>query len=107
MVEELAKFIKKKRNELNFTLRDIEEKTGISNAYFSQLENAKIKNPSIKVLRKISDFFKIPFENIMNLLDQDTNAEKVYFRKSNPFLDVSDDEEKKLLEYLQFIRSRK
>jgi len=33
------------RKEKGLTLRDVQEKTGISNAYLSQLETGKIKSP--------------------------------------------------------------
>ena len=35
------------------TLREVEEKTGISNAYLSQLECGKIDNPSYKLVRNL------------------------------------------------------
>jgi len=41
---------KKIREEKGFTLRQVEEMTGINNAYLSQLENRKIKKPSYEVV---------------------------------------------------------
>jgi len=41
---------KSKRKEIGMTLRQVEDKTGISNAYLSQLETGKIKNPSYRVV---------------------------------------------------------
>jgi hypothetical protein len=35
------------------TLREVEEITGISNAYLSQLESGKINNPSYKLVRNL------------------------------------------------------
>lgn len=35
------------------TLRQVEEATGISNAYLSQLENGKIANPSYNTVRTL------------------------------------------------------
>ncbi len=35
------------------TLREVEERTGISNAYLSQLECGKIDNPSYKLVRNL------------------------------------------------------
>lgn len=38
------------RQASGLKLREVEEKTGISNAYLSQLETGKIENPSYKVV---------------------------------------------------------
>lgn len=45
------------RHKRKLTLRYVEEKTGISNAYMSLLENGKIKNPSFSVIEKLSTFY--------------------------------------------------
>ena len=42
------------------TLRGVEEATGISNAYLSQLENGRIAKPSPNILYKLSEFTKFP-----------------------------------------------
>ena len=41
------------RHKAAMTLRDVELKTGISNAYLSQLETGKIKKPSFEVISKL------------------------------------------------------
>ena len=43
----LGKTLKDAREGVPFTLKQVEEATGISNAYISQLENEKIKKPSV------------------------------------------------------------
>lgn len=48
---------KKKRLQVNMTLRQVEQKTGFSNAYLSQLENGKIKSPSFNVVKSLSDLY--------------------------------------------------
>lgn len=45
------------RKNHNLTLRQVEEKTGISNAYLSQLENGKIKRPSHHMIVTLQDFY--------------------------------------------------
>lgn len=44
---------KEKRKEKGLTLRKVEELTGISNAYLSQLGTGKIDNPSYKVVETL------------------------------------------------------
>lgn len=46
------------RKNKGLTLRQVEESTGISNAYLSQLENGKIKSPSYNTIRKLVSFYR-------------------------------------------------
>lgn len=48
---------KEARKIAKLTLRQVEEITGISNAYLSQLENGKIKKPSYDVVQKLNDVY--------------------------------------------------
>ena len=45
------------RKNSGLTLREVEEQTGISNAYLSQLENGKIEHPSFNVLNTLNDLY--------------------------------------------------
>lgn len=50
------------RTHRKITLRKMEKDIGISNAYLCQIETGKIKNPSLDVLYKISNYFDLPME---------------------------------------------
>ena len=43
-----GEFLKSARKAKRLTLREVEQKTGISNAYLSQLESGKVKQPSAR-----------------------------------------------------------
>lgn len=43
------------------SLRTVEAMSGVSNAYLSQLESGKVKNPSIAVLSKLAEFYDVTF----------------------------------------------
>jgi hypothetical protein len=49
--------IKKYREAKGLTLRNVEELTGLSNAYLSLLERGKIKNPSYKVVQILNELY--------------------------------------------------
>lgn len=49
------------------TLRDVEQRTGISNAYLSQLENGKAENPSPRVLHKLAEFYDLTYAYLMEM----------------------------------------
>lgn len=52
-----------------YTLRYVQEKTGISNAYLSQLENGKIKKPSYDTVRKLFMFYRTEKNQIETMND--------------------------------------
>jgi len=48
---------KDKRKEKGLTLRQVEDLTGISNSYLSQLETGKVKKPSYEVVSKLYNLY--------------------------------------------------
>lgn len=58
-VEDIPKSFKEWRIWRDFTLRQVEDKTGISNAYLSQLETGKVKNPSFTVVVKLCNLYQV------------------------------------------------
>ncbi len=45
------------RKDNGLTLKKVEEITGVSNAYLSQLENGKIKSPGYNVVKSLYDLY--------------------------------------------------
>ena len=103
------------RKQRHLTLRNVEGKTEISNAYLSQLENEKITKPSPIILNRLAECYKVPYERLMQLagyplppkLDSLAKGLKPKYRLGSTFEDVTKGEEKKLKEYLEFLRSKK
>jgi len=62
-VPSLIKQFKKRRLELNLSLREVERRTGISNSYLSQLESGKATNPSHKVIITLSNLYGLEQES--------------------------------------------
>lgn len=114
MKETLGKYLKRVRKDRNLTLRAVEEGTGISNAYLSQVENGKIGKPSPSVLHKLSRFYDVSYEHLMRLTGHpipilSTDVEKLEptFRLGDDFDDLSEDEKKRVREYAEFLKSRR
>lgn len=111
--KELGSFLASARNKLAMTLRAVEEETGISNAYLSQLEHGKIKTPAPQNLYKLAELYKVPYELLMELAGYPVpEVQSAEQRSSINTLAarigaVTEEEEEALVEYLQFIRSRK
>ncbi len=112
-MENYGEYIKALRESKGLTLREVEKKTEISNAYLSQLESSKIKQPSPTTLYKLAELYGVKYEVLMEKVGYPVpqaskpvsakKAESVSHRLGN----VSKDEEMELLEYLKFIRNRR
>ena len=111
--EKLGTFLASARNKLEMTLRAVEEKTGISNAYLSQLEHGKIKTPAPQNLYKLAHLYRVPYELLMELAGypvprgQSAESQLSVDAFAARIGTVTQEEEEALVDYLQFIRSRK
>lgn len=115
MNRNLGSYLKNIRKRHHLTLRRVEEETKISNAYLSQLENDKISRPSPVILNRLAECYKVSYEKLMELagypvpLQLETTDKKIKpkLRLGNAFEEITKEEEKKLQEYLEFLRSKK
>jgi transcriptional regulator with XRE-family HTH domain len=108
--ESLAAMFRESRNRLGMTLREVEAKTGISNAYLSQLESGKVKEPSPKTLHKLCELYDFSYSLALELAGYPVPSERklsVAARFAARIGKTTKDEEAALVEYLQFLRSRK
>jgi transcriptional regulator with XRE-family HTH domain len=109
----LGQGLKLARDLRKLSLRAVEEVTGISNPYLSQLENDKINKPSPFFLHKLANLYEISYELLMEAAgyvqrksvtegQPKTLAGAALFSTEK----LTADEEQKLAEYLNFIRSK-
>ena len=71
--EALGAFIRSKRKLANLSLRQLAERTRLSNPYLSQIERG-LHQPSVRVIRLISDALNVSTETLLaqaGLLRQD------------------------------------
>lgn len=102
------------RNAKGLSLREVEEATGraVSNAYLSQLEKGKIRQPSPSILHHLAAVYGVPYEALMEkagyLLPSPAGASAGRRKRLAAFAidDLTAEEEEELLKYLAFIRSR-
>jgi transcriptional regulator with XRE-family HTH domain len=97
------------------SLRQVEEASGkeVSNAYLSQLEHGKIQQPSPTILNKLAEIYQIEYLTLMELagylpaaasLGEGQRRDRIAtFAEHN----LSPEEEVQLMDYLQFLRSKK
>ena len=113
-MEHYGEYFKALREAKGLTLREVEKQTDVSNAYLSQLESGKIKQPSPITLHKLSGIYEVnydvlmekvgyPTTNTSKLKKEDAEKNAMSFRIGS----ITQDEEVELLNYLKFMRNRK
>ena len=111
----LGPYLKKARQDLQMTLRDVEEASGkeISNAYLSQLESGKITKPSPHILFTLSTVLHVAYETLMEragyIVPAANRAAGAKHGRAATFAidNLTADEENELLDYLNFIRTKR
>lgn len=111
----LGQYLASIRTDRKMTLRQVEEATKkqVSNAYLSQIENDRIQKPSPNILHSLAEIYAINFENLMDMAGYLMPSTPASRRKRHGRVatfaeyNLTEDEESELLQYLQFLRSRK
>src|SRR5580658_6236192 len=114
----LGAFIRKARQDVSMSLRDVEEATNkeVSNAYLSQLESGKITKPSPHILYSLSTALGVAYESLMERAGyivptaargegEPAETEKHGRAATFAIENLSAAEEKELLDYLTYVRS--
>ena len=104
-------YFKALRESKKMTLRDVEKQTDISNAYLSQLETGKVKQPSPITLYKLAQLYEVAYELLLEKVGYPVPGSKIEVKDQqasyNRFGKITEEEELELLDYLKFIRKRK
>ena len=107
----LGQYLRALRDTKGLSLRQVEGQSGISNAFVSQMESGKVKQPSPVMLYKLAELYGVPYESLMELagypspsaLTTESRSASEVFRR---FGEITQTEEAELLDYLSFLRSR-
>lgn len=121
----LGQYLWAARKAAGMTLREVEETSEkrVSNAYLSQLETGRIKNPSPAILRDVAEVYesRLPknaseicsYDRMMELAGHTrpspkSSHKKTKTNKTSAFVaeNLTQEEEDELLKYLAFIRMR-
>ncbi len=110
-MDKLGELLADARKRRNLTLRAVQEAVGISNAYLSQLETAKVQSPSPVVLHTLSELYDLPYATVMELagypLPQNVKTGSARNRLAVRIGKTTPEEEDSIVEYLRFIRSQR
>lgn len=115
MSSKLAEELRRIRGIRNVSLRKVEEATGISNAYLSQLERGEAKSPSPSKLHSLAEFYGVPYESLMEAAGY--LAEKPFHEGAKQSIsatqaalmsaDLNKEEQEMVAKYIGFLRSQR
>jgi transcriptional regulator with XRE-family HTH domain len=124
-INRLSLELKQLREIHGYSLRKVEEATGISNAYLSQLERGDAAKPSPEKLARLAEFYKVTYEQLMELAGylnpmsnhrvmpprlvstSKTKTAKVsVLRQALMNAELSADEETLVADYISFLKTR-
>lgn len=105
-------YLRQARNATGMTLRDVEAATDntISNGYLSQIEKGTIQQPSPRILHRLADAYGIAYSDLMERAGYIVPTATPSTLSSFPMRaldDLNNDEQKALLEYIEFIKSKR
>ncbi len=60
----MATKVKIRRVELGYKQKDVAEKVGITPQYLMNIENGKAKNPSIEIMRRLSEVLQCSADDL-------------------------------------------
>lgn len=105
----LSQYLSDLRAAKGLKLRQVEEATGreVSNAYLSQIENGKIKQPSPNVLHSLASVYGVSYQSLMEKAGYIVPSGKGKKVPKRSIEDLTSEEEEELLKYLAFYRARK
>ena len=114
---QLGPYLRSLREARGLTLREVEEASGVSNAYLSQLETGKIAKPSPHILHKLASVYGVPYEVLMEKagyisrpMRPGSEDEPVAPGSRIPaaaLKDLTPEEEDAVLRYLDFLRFKR
>src|SRR5215471_10580016 len=99
----LGEYLKTARESRRLTLRAVEGATGISNAYLSQLEGGKVREPSPQILFKLSKVYGVSYAEAMRVAGYPI-PEAPSRQPLARYGEITPEEEEELSRYLEFLR---
>jgi HTH-type transcriptional regulator, competence development regulator len=112
----LPKVLRDIRALRGYSLRAVEDATGISNAYLSQLERGDAQNPSPEKLQALAKFYAVPYTDLMHEAGYLQRPEKAggggkqiasAVQAALMSAELTPEEEAEVVKYIQFLRFHK
>ncbi len=111
MKNQFGEFLRNLRTSRGMTLRDVEERAKVSNAYLSQVERGERGTPNLKVLKRLAEAYGISASKLVE--EAEKVLDKIPISKESPPANVefvsrgyeklSAENRKALTDYLQHL----
>jgi transcriptional regulator with XRE-family HTH domain len=112
--EALGPYLKSARKSLGLSLREVEAKTGVTNGYLSQIENQLIAKPSPNVLFQLAELYGADYSHLLERAGHRVPVQSVSKQSGSlngiplrALEDLSDTERKDLMDYLNYLKSKR
>lgn len=104
-MQEFGVFLRSLRRRSGLSQRKVSERSGgiISKGYLCHVENGYIYDPGVRILRKLSEIYDVPYGDIMKKAGYAPPGYDPIIRDSVLGI-ITENEEKELLKYLSFLR---
>lgn len=112
----LGPFLKSTRRSVGLSLRDVEAKTDITNGYLSQIENQLISKPSPNVLFSLAELYGIDYSDLLERAGHrvpgapagaSVQGESLNGIPLRALEDLSEAEKTDLMDYLNYLKSKR
>jgi len=111
MGKSFGEFLRALRESRDLTLRQVEERVHVSNAYLSQIERGERGVPNMKVLKKLAEAYGISMTELVDAAEKETEGISVNAENPEPnvafvsmgYEKLSKENRQHLTEFLQFL----
>jgi HTH-type transcriptional regulator, competence development regulator len=97
------------RTRMGLTQRAVEAATGVSNAYLSQLEGGKVRQPSPTILHKLCELYGLDYSVVLSSAGYPVPAgsgDQAHSRLGARIGPTTQEEEDAIADYVAFLRSK-
>jgi transcriptional regulator with XRE-family HTH domain len=115
MGKKFGEYLKQLRDDRKMTLRDVEEKAKISNAYLSQVENGQRSIPTMRILSRLAQAYGVPASHLAEKAEEEIQKHKIESKGPKPapetefisrgYEKLSDENKQALKKFLQHLQN--
>ena len=111
MGKSFGEFLRALRESRQMTLRQVEERARVSNAYLSQIERGERGIPNLRILKKLAEAYGTSVTELVEIAERETAGTSVCTESPKPdvafvsrgYEDLSQENKQHLTEFLQFL----
>lgn len=106
----LGEVLRRARQHCGFSLRQVEQRSGIANAHLSQIERGSIRKPDPVLLMELAELYQLNFQLIAewsgHLDESSPRASNLAGLALRLFVDLDTTQQHEALRYMEILRSQ-